>query len=195
MLSTSLQRFRHGINRARKSVATNVLYLCLAPGIGECVVFNHFANVQPAEGRNSVTECCFALCGNVVSNFAFRLPKEVYPVMELLSAISKAGAFNPRSKPAHEAGELADAGFSRAFGSFFPGLFVASGLQNVEAVTSRQGREARKNQSGIFSVGHLWICLFSGVLGWIAFGLFREWRLRREAQLLHRGEAVKTGEN
>lgn len=75
-------------------------------------------------------------------------------------------------------------GLPRVVGCFlgrvFPVLSFASGLQDVQAVADNQGREARKNQAGVFSVGHLWICLLSGALGWIAYGIVREWRLRRE---------------
>ena len=81
-------------------------------------------------------------------------------------------------------------GLPRVVGCFLgrvlPVSSVTSGLQDVQAVANRTTSKGRDNQSRVFSAWHVvWVCL-SGCLGWIAYGLVREWRDRREARSLEK---------
>jgi hypothetical protein len=182
MLSVLRKRLKYGINRAGKAVATNVYYMDVAPHVCSYFALCHLTAGQPAERQISLIESCAPRFKQVVFDSPRFSSKRVHFLMKSATDVGLTGAFCPRPETAHKGFEIADTIFSRVLVSMPPGTIFSTSLQDVQPIASRERNKARDYQARIFS-GHIWVAL-SGVFGWIAYGVFREWRLRREARNL-----------
>jgi hypothetical protein len=184
MLSESLKHFENAINRVRKTVAANIVYVILAPSIGNYVVFSDLTGGQSAQGHHSLIERRSFPFGNIVLDSPYLASELVYMGMKSVANLTKRGSLNPRSKLSHESFKLADAAFPGAIcrvpSRFLGGPIFAASLQDMQTVASAKRQKSGNNQAGGFS-GHFWVIL-SGVAGWLTYGVFKEWRAKRELE-------------
>ena len=186
MLNKSLHGLTHLVNGVRKTVAANVIYMVLVPVIGDDLVLCHLTTSQATQSRYSLIERVSAVGRDIILDSSDFSSEVVDLAVKSVTDLAERGAFHPRAKLSHESLELSDASFPGALRRILSGVFggavLASRLQDMEEVTSQKSDNARDDESDIFS-GHFWM-IISGLLGWIAYGVIREWQLRTKDRSL-----------
>jgi hypothetical protein len=178
-----IQRLHDGVNHVRKTITANFICVELAFVGADYSLLADFTRGQAAQSGDGIIKSCSMAFEHIVPDSPGFFSEDVYLGVKVIPALHVIGTFCPRAKSAHEASKIAYTSFSGVLVRMFPGSIVASDLQNVETVSSREGRKARDNQARVFSVRHVWM-IFSGLLGWISYGAFREWRLTRKDRSL-----------
>jgi hypothetical protein len=178
-MEASIRQTNNRINRSGKAILANVIGVCTL-----YFILSDLASGQTSQSGDCFIESRFVLLGNVVANTSSLFSEQIYIVVKAVSQLAERRTFDPRAKAAHESLKFANAASARALrcvlGGFFTDLLFASGLQNVEAVADRTARKGRDKDSDVLAVWHIVWTGLSGCLGWIAYGIVREWRLRRE---------------